>query len=65
MYDKKFYILLNYVLADEGGYSNDSDDRGGETNLGITQTALNEYTRTRHLPAKSVKNMTKDFVTFI
>ncbi|MCR5261205.1 MAG: hypothetical protein K6C94_05145 [Candidatus Gastranaerophilales bacterium] len=65
MYDKKFYILLNYVLADEGGYSNDSDDRGGETNLGITQTALNEYTRTRHLPSKSVKNMTKDLATKI
>ncbi len=65
MYDKKFYILLNYVLADEGGYNNDPDDRGGETNLGITQTALNEYTRVRHLPTKSVKNITKELATKI
>lgn len=65
MYDKKFYKLLDYVLADEGGYNNDRYDRGGETNLGITQTALNEYTGTRHLPTQSVKNITKDLATKI
>ena len=29
--------VLKTVLGFEGGYSNDPDDRGGETNLGITE----------------------------
>ena len=65
MYDKKFYLLLNYVFADEGGYSNDPDDRGGETNLGISQLALDEYTRTRHLPRMRAKNVNKELATKI
>ena len=31
MYDKKFYTLLDYVFADEGGFSNHKNDRGGRT----------------------------------
>ena len=42
MYDKKFYTLLDYVVADEGGVNNHKNDRGGRTNFGITQTAMNE-----------------------
>ena len=56
MYDKKFYTLLDYVFADEGGFSNHKNDRGGRTNFGITQTAMNEYTRKRNLPHKDVKD---------
>jgi len=38
--------LLNELLAHEGGYTNNPDDPGGETNLGITkETAVrNGYT---------------------
>ena len=60
MYDKKFYTLLDYVFADEGGFSNHKNDRGGRTNFGVTQTAMNEYTRKRNLPHKDIKNITKE-----
>ena len=60
MYDKKFYTLLDYVFADEGGFSNHKNDRGGRTNFWITQIAMDEYTRKRNLPHKDVKNITKE-----
>lgn len=63
MYSKKFYTLLDYVFADEGGYNNIKDDRGGPTNFGVSQVAMNEYTRKRNLPFKSVKTLTKDEAT--
>ena len=45
MYDKKFNTLLDYVFAEEGGFSNHKNDRGGRTNFGIAQISLDEYTR--------------------
>lgn len=60
MYDKKFYTLLDYVFAEEGGFSNHKNDRGGPTNFGIAQISLDEYTRKRNLPRKDVKNITKE-----
>lgn len=63
MYDKRFNKLLEMVFADEGGYSNIKYDRGGKTNFGVTQTAMNEYTRKRNLPHKDVKNITKEEAT--
>lgn len=35
-----FKKSLSFVFGNEGGYSNDPDDRGGATNMGITQSAL-------------------------
>ena len=49
MYDKKFNTLLDYVFAEEGGFSNHKNDRGGRTNFGIAQISLDEYTRKRVL----------------
>jgi len=31
-------ILEEYLIPNEGGYNNDKDDSGGETNMGISQT---------------------------
>lgn len=59
MYDKKFYKLLDYVFADEGGFSNNANDRGGRTNFGVTQIALNEYRKKYKLPFKDVASITK------
>lgn len=39
----KFEIALKYVLENEGGYSNNPSDPGGQTNLGITQHLLEQY----------------------
>lgn len=60
MYDKKFYKLLNYVFASEGGFNDDPDDFGGRTNFGITQIAYNEYCKKRNLQTKDVKYLSKD-----
>jgi lysozyme family protein len=49
--DKKFEYAVNFVLAHEGGYSNDIDDKGGETNFGISK---NSY------PDLDIKTLTID-----
>ena len=37
--DAEFQKILNeYIIPNEGGYNNDPDDPGGETNMGISQT---------------------------
>ena len=46
---ENFDKSLRFVLADEGGYVNDSADKGGETNMGISKRAY---------PNEDIKNMT-------
>jgi Glycosyl hydrolase 108 len=53
-----FSQCLAVVLAEEGGYTNDPDDRGGPTNFGITIDDLREW-RGTDVTAEDVKNMTK------
>lgn len=38
-----FEFAVNYVIANEGGYSNHPDDRGGSTQWGITHTTAGNY----------------------
>lgn len=59
-YDKEYPQMLKFVLAREGGYSNNKDDLGGETNKGITHTTYDSYRRSKGLPTQSVKYMTED-----
>lgn len=47
--------MLKFVLVREGGYSNNKDDLGGETNKGITHTTYDSYIRAKGLPKQSVK----------
>lgn len=48
--DKVFLALIEKVLAHEGGYVNDPNDAGGETNYGISK---------RSYPNTDIKNLTK------
>ena len=43
--------VLNHILKNEGGYVNDKDDAGGETNFGISKRAH---------PNEDIKNMTAE-----
>jgi type VI secretion system secreted protein VgrG len=55
----RFEYALNILLQDEGGYSDDVDDPGGATNLGITQEDLIDYHQKLGLPA-NVKDLTRE-----
>jgi lysozyme family protein len=55
----RFEHALNAVLQDEGGYSDDLDDPGGATNLGITQSDLNQWSKKLGLPP-TVKELTRN-----
>lgn len=49
---------LKFVLAAEGGYSDDPYDPGGATNLGIEQTEYQEWLRKQGLPVVPVTQIT-------
>ena len=55
--DENFFKMLNFVLAREGGYVNNPNDKGGETNKGITHSTYDAYRKTQGLPVQSVKNI--------
>lgn len=54
-----FYATTPMVLNYEGGYVNDKFDRGGETNMGITQPFLDTYKKKADINVDNVKNLTK------
>lgn len=58
MYSKEFENALKFVLAREGGYVNDPDDRGGATNKGITQNTYNGWLKSNGKASKDIKNIT-------
>lgn len=51
-----FNDCCDRLLKDEGGYSNDPDDRGGATNFGITIADYRKYIKADGTP-NDVKNM--------
>jgi len=54
-----FKECLELVLKSEGGWVNNPNDPGGETNLGVTKRVWEEYVG--H-PVESLKKLTKDDV---
>lgn len=56
---ERFDYAVNIILSHEGGYSNDPDDSGGETNFGITQSDLLTYGKMLKLPI-NVKDLTRN-----
>ena len=53
-----FKKALKFVLAREGGYSNNPNDKGGATNKGITQNTYNSYMVSKGRPTRDVRNIT-------
>lgn len=52
----EFEPAVAIVLANEGGYVNDPDDPGGETNFGISK---------KHFPDVDIKNLTAASATML
>lgn len=61
LYNELPYKYFRMILNSEGGYVNDTDDKGGETNRGITLSALNAA-KNQGLVAQDVtiKSLTDD-----
>lgn len=56
-----FEDCLNYLLEEEGGWSNHPSDRGGATFNGVTQTTYDDWrTRIKKLPKQSVRYAKSD-----
>ena len=55
-----FDKALLFIFGNEGGYSNDPDDRGGATNLGITQSTLDRARRQMPDLPESVEDLTRE-----
>lgn len=53
--------IVPFILSWEGGYVNDPDDRGGETNMGVTMQTWRGYCAKKGKPATTatLKAMTK------
>lgn len=60
--DKLFKHALNFVLKWEGGYVNNPSDKGGATNMGITQYTYNIWLKTLGLDIRDVKYITRNEV---
>lgn len=54
----RFEYALNFLLNNEGGYSDDPDDPGGQTNMGITENDLKTYGKRLGFP-ENVKELTR------
>ncbi len=61
----RFQASLDFVLAREGGYSADKDDRGGATNRGITQRTFDDWRERQGLPTAPVLVISDDEVRAI
>ena len=51
---------LNYLLEEEGGFSNHPNDRGGMTMYGVTDVVYQAFRKKKGRPPQSVRNMTKE-----
>lgn len=60
MTTKNFEKALEFLFPSEGGYVNHTYDRGGATNMGVTQKTYNAYRRRKDLPSEDIRNITRD-----
>ena len=57
--DSLFYATIPMVLHYEGGFVDDPIDKGGKTNMGITQKFLDTYKKKANINVNDVKDLTK------
>ncbi|MBR5851134.1 MAG: hypothetical protein IKY73_01295 [Bacteroidaceae bacterium] len=57
--DSLFYATIPMVLRYEGGFIDDPIDKGGKTNMGITQKYLDTYKKKAGVNVNDVKDLTK------
>lgn len=55
-----FSQFLSFVLKWEGGFTDDPDDAGGATNLGIIQVEYDRWRKAKGLSRQSVRHITQD-----
>lgn len=58
MTELDFEKTFSFILKKEGGYVNHPADKGKATNMGVTQTTLDAYRKSKNLPPMSVKQLT-------
>lgn len=58
--DEEFKKCMKFCFRWEGSYVFNKLDPGGETNFGVTRSVYDNYRRQNRLPAKPVKEMTKE-----
>lgn len=54
IFSTKYQLAIGFVLSHEGGYSNNPNDLGGETNYGISKRFLNA----NNIDIKNIKDIT-------
>lgn len=62
---KDFEEALGIILHVEGGYVNDPDDRGGATNMGVTQATYDAYRQSKGYLKNDVRDITSEEVATI
>lgn len=60
-----FETALRFILAREGGYVDDPDDRGGATNQGITQSTYDAWRDDQGAPVRPVREIDQSEVEAI
>ncbi len=63
MSKENFEKALEFLFPAEAGYINHKNDKGGPTNMGVTQRTFNAYLTRKNLPYKDVKYITKEEAT--
>lgn len=56
MNDEIFKKLMSFIFKSEGGYVNHPNDRGGPTNMGVTQATFNDYRIKNKMPGLEARN---------
>jgi lysozyme family protein len=62
---KDFEEALGIILEVEGGFVNDPDDRGGATNMGVTQGTYDAWLTAKGQTTSPVRNITNEEVAAI